>query len=47
MIETWSAVTFMTGGLARVVRIDHALGFEKIYRGKTADSTSDRAGQGF
>ena len=47
MIESLSAVTFVTADMARAVLFYEALGFEKIYGGETADFTSYRAGTGF
>lgn len=47
MIESLSAVTFITGDMALAVRFYAALGFEKIYGGEAADFTSYRAGTGF
>jgi catechol 2,3-dioxygenase-like lactoylglutathione lyase family enzyme len=46
-IESLSAVTFVTTNMARSVRFYHALGFEKIYGGESADFTSFRAGDGY
>jgi catechol 2,3-dioxygenase-like lactoylglutathione lyase family enzyme len=47
MIESLSAVTFVTADMASAVLFYEALGFEKIYGGETADFTSYRAGTGF
>lgn len=47
MIESLSAVTFITGDMAKAVRFYKALGFEAIYGGETADFTSYRAGTGY
>ena len=46
MIESLSAVTFVTRDMAIAVRFYHALGFEQIYGGEPADFTSFRAGGG-
>jgi len=47
MIESLSAVTFVTRDMAAAVRFYEALGFEKIYGGESADFTSYRAGPGY
>jgi len=47
LIESLSAVTFATRDMAIAVRFYHALGFEKIYGGESADFTSFRAGPGY
>ena len=47
MIESLSAVTFVTRDMATAVRFYDALGFEMIYGGESADFTSYRAGSGY
>ncbi len=47
MIESLSAVTFMTRDMVRAVRFYAALDFEKIYGGESADFTSFRAGTSY
>lgn len=47
MIESLSAVTFVTADMARAVRFYDGLGFEKIYGGESTDFTSYRAGSGY
>ena len=47
IIESLSAVTLITGDMARAVRFYETLGFEQIYGGETAEFTSYRAGSGY
>ena len=46
-IERISAVTLVTGDMARAVQFYEAVGFERLYGGPDADFTSYRAGEGF
>lgn len=46
-IESISAITLVTGDMARSVRFYEALGFEKRYGGETADFTSFHVGEGY
>jgi catechol 2,3-dioxygenase-like lactoylglutathione lyase family enzyme len=47
IVESLSAVTFITQDMASAVRFYQALGFEMIYGGERADFTSFRAGSGY
>jgi len=47
MIESLSAVTLVTRDMERAVHFYHALGFEMIYGGESADFTSFHAGSGY
>ncbi len=47
MIESLSAVTFVTRDMATAVRFYEALGFEMIYGGESAVFTSYRAGSSY
>jgi len=46
-IESLSAVTLLTGDMARAVRFYSALGFEVIHGGARSEFTSFRAGSGY
>jgi len=47
IVESISAVTFMTGDMARSVRFYTALGFEMHYGGESADFSSFHVGTGY
>ncbi len=47
IIESISAVTFVTGDMARSVRFYASLGFEMRYGGESADFTSFHVGTGY
>ncbi len=47
MIESLSAVTFVTRDMAQAVRFYEALGFEMLYGGESADFTSFRVGSSY
>lgn len=47
MIESLSAVTFVTEDMAMSVRFYTALGFEMLYGGESADFTSFRVGSSY